>query len=58
MIEGRHAGNIFLGQFFFEDEMPDRELFIRQAGIYGFNESDYMDALGLVPKWSRELLIM
>jgi len=54
MVEGRHVGNIFLGQFFFEDEMPDKELFIKQAGRYGFNERDYMDALGRVPKWSRD----
>jgi len=54
MIEGRHLGNIFLGQFFFEDEILDRELFIRQACSYGFNKKDYMDALDRVPKWSRD----
>ncbi len=51
---GKHIGNIFLGQFFFEDELPDYDLFRDQARKYGFDEAEYMAALDRVPRWSRE----
>jgi PAS domain S-box-containing protein len=47
-------GNLFLGQFFFDDERPDRNLFRKQAQRYGFNEEEYLAALDRVPRWSRE----
>jgi PAS domain S-box-containing protein len=53
-IAGNHAGYLFLGQFFFEDEEPDRELFRRQAQQYGFDEQEYLSALDRVPRWKRE----
>lgn len=54
MVGGRHMGNIFLGQFFFEDETPDEELFRAQAREYGFDEQAYMTALERVPRFSRD----
>ena len=55
MILGdRHLGNLFLGQFFFEDAPPDREVFRDQARRYGFDEESYLDALDRVPRWSGE----
>jgi PAS domain S-box-containing protein len=54
MVGDKHLGNIFLGQFFFEDEEPDREIFRRQAQLYGFDEKEYLEALDRVPRWSRE----
>ncbi len=45
MVEGRHVGNLFTGQFFFEDEPPDHQLFMEQAGRYGFDEQQYLAAL-------------
>lgn len=54
ILSGRHMGNLFLGQFFFDDERPDRNLFREQAQRYGFNEEEYLAALDRVPKWSRE----
>ncbi len=54
MVGDKHLGNIFLGQFFFEDEEPDREVFRRQAQLYGFDEKEYLEALDRVPRWSRE----
>ncbi len=50
----QHIGNIFLGQFLFEDEQPDRQLFIEQARRYGFNEEKYLEALDRMPRFSRE----
>ncbi len=50
----QHVGNIFSGQFFFEDEPVDYELFRFQARQYGFNEEEYIAALEKVPRLSRE----
>ena len=54
MVSGQHIGNIFAGQFFFDDEPLDYELFRSQARKYGFNEEEYMEALEKVPRLSRE----
>ena len=54
IVGGQHVGNIFLGQFFFEGEPLDYELFRFQARRYGFNEEEYIAALEKVPRLSRE----
>lgn len=56
VVGGKHLGNIFVGQFFFEDEEPDYELFKKQAQKYGFNEHDYIEALNRVPRWTHETI--
>ncbi len=53
-VAGEHVGNIFTGQFFFEGETADRELFRSQARTYGFDEEAYLAALDRVPHLSRE----
>ncbi len=53
-VGGKHVGNIFLGQFFFENESPSRDLFREQARQYGFNEAEYLAAFDRVPRWSQE----
>ncbi len=54
IVGGKHLGNLFLGQFLFEDESPDYEAFRSQASQYGFDEQQYLAALERVPRWSRE----
>ncbi len=54
VLGGKHFGNIFLGQFFFEDEIPDRMFFREQAHLYGFDEKAFLEALDQVPRWSHE----
>jgi PAS domain S-box-containing protein len=54
MLGDRHLGNLFLGQFFYDDETPDSSVFIDQAEKYGFDREQYMEALKKVPRWSRE----
>jgi PAS domain S-box-containing protein len=49
-----HLGNIFLGQFLFDDETVDYEVFRQQAHRYGFNEQEYIAALDKVPRWNRK----
>ena len=52
IVEDEHVGNFFTGQFFFED--PDVDFFRRQARQFGFDEQEYMSALGRVPVLSEE----
>ncbi len=54
MLGDKAVGNLFLGQFFFEDEEVDEELFRQQARRYGFDEHEYIEALRRVPRWDRE----
>jgi PAS domain S-box-containing protein len=54
MVGGRHVGNVFIGQFFYEGETPDVALFREQARKYGFDETEYLAALDRVPCFSRE----
>ncbi len=56
VIGGEQKGNLFLGQFFFEDEKVDYDYFRQQAIKFGFNEKEYVDALKRVPRLSREKL--
>lgn len=53
-VSNRHLGNIIAGQFIFDDEPLDYELFRAQARKYGFNEEEYLKALKKVPRLSRE----
>ncbi|HET6420834.1 MAG TPA: PocR ligand-binding domain-containing protein [Geobacteraceae bacterium] len=54
MVEGIHLANMFLGQFFYEGETPDREIFVRQAVEFGFDLESYMEAFDRVPVFSLE----
>lgn len=54
MVEGQHVGNIFSGQFFFDDEPLNYEIFRSQARQYGFDEEEYIKALEKVPRLSRK----
>ncbi|MDD2338197.1 MAG: PAS domain S-box protein, partial [Geobacteraceae bacterium] len=52
-VEGEHVATFFTGQFFYEDDLPDREKFHAQAVELDFNEKDYLSALDRVPVFSR-----
>jgi serine phosphatase RsbU (regulator of sigma subunit)/anti-sigma regulatory factor (Ser/Thr protein kinase)/ligand-binding sensor protein/putative methionine-R-sulfoxide reductase with GAF domain len=54
LLGEQHLGNVFSGQFFFQDEYPDVELFRAQARRYGFDEEQYLAALDRVPRLSPE----
>lgn len=54
IIGGKHFGNLFSGQFFFDDESPDYEFFRDQARHYGFDEEEYIAAIDAVPRLSRK----
>ncbi len=54
MVGGKHVGNIISGQFFFEDEPLDYELFRSKARKSGFNEEEYIAALKKAPRLSKK----
>lgn len=56
IVAGKHLANLFMGQFFFEDEVPDRETFTRQAEAYSFDKEEYLAALERIPRRSREMV--
>ncbi|HPF69549.1 MAG TPA: PocR ligand-binding domain-containing protein [Candidatus Krumholzibacteria bacterium] len=55
-IRGRHVGNIFTGQFFYDDDEVDEAFFVRQAGQHGFDREAYLAALRRIPRYSRETI--
>lgn len=52
-IEGRHVGNIYSGQFFYEDDEIDEAAFEERARRYGFDPAEYLAALRSVPRFSK-----
>ena len=54
IIGGEHLATFFTGQFFYEDDKPDLEYFRAQAREFGFDEAEYLDALGKVQVCTRE----
>jgi PAS domain S-box-containing protein len=56
MVGGRQFGNIFSGQFFFEDDNVDYDLFRGQAERYGYDEEAYITALDRAPRITREAM--
>ena len=47
MVGGVHVANVFTGQFL--TEAPDLAFFCKQAQQFGFDESNYLDAIGKLP---------
>ncbi|MCW3787484.1 PocR ligand-binding domain-containing protein [Plebeiibacterium sediminum] len=47
IVDNQHLGNLFTGQFFFEE--PDFLFFKKQAKKFGYNESEYLKSLSKVP---------
>ena len=56
IVGGKHMGNLFSGQFLFNDEVPDEDVFRAQARHYGFDEEAYIEALRTVPRRNRKTM--
>lgn len=54
IISEEHIATVFLGQFFYEDEIIDIEYFRGQAIEFGFDEKEYLTALKKVPVFSKK----
>lgn len=57
VVVGKHLATIFLTQFFFEGELPDRNFFTRQAQDLGYDLKPYLAAIDAMPllriSWRR-----
>jgi len=53
-IGATHAGNIYTGQFFYDDDVVDPARFAALAEEYGFDRAAYLEALARVPRISRD----
>ena len=53
-VEGSHLATMFLAQFHFDGEGPDREYFIRQAHEFQYDIDSYLEALDRMPIFSAE----
>ncbi len=56
IIGGEHKGNLYMGQFFFDDQPVDLDIFRKQATEYSFDEREYLDALARVPRLNKSKL--
>ena len=56
VVAGEHIANIYTGQFFFDDDDVDPQVFAERARRLGFNEGAYLEALARVPVISHESL--
>ena len=54
LVAGQHLATMFLGQFFYEGEIPERKFFMRQAREFGFDLEGYLSALDRVPIFTHE----
>lgn len=54
LIDDRHLATFFAGQFFYENDLPDRSRFIKQAEELGFDRDAYLARLDQVPVFSHE----
>lgn len=52
----KHIGNIFTGQFFYDDDEVDESFFIKQAQKYGFDQELYLEVLRRTPRYDRETI--
>ncbi|WP_419662733.1 two component system sensor histidine kinase, hybrid [Desulfosarcina variabilis str. Montpellier] len=55
-IGNKHLGNIYTGQFFYDDDSVAEEMFIQQAEKYGFDKEAYIDAFRRIPRYSRKTI--
>lgn len=53
MVGDAHAGNIYTGQFFYEDQIVDLDRFVAQSRTHGFDREAYLDAVARVPRLSH-----
>jgi PAS domain S-box-containing protein len=54
IVAGKIIGAIYLGQFIYDDDKVDDEVFRNQAKLYGYDKEEYMKALDEVPRVSHQ----
>lgn len=51
-IGHKHIGNIYTGQFFYDDEIVDEARFVQQAEENGFDKNAYLEAFRKIPRYN------
>ena len=54
IVHGDHLATMFLGQFFYENEIPERKFFVDQGLKFGFDLDEYLKTLDQVPYFTYE----
>lgn len=54
LVGKQHLGNLYCGQFFYDDDLVDEAFFVAQAERFGYDELDYLAAIREVPRFSRD----
>ena len=49
-----HLGNLYCGQFFYDDDEIDEDFFTAQAARFGYDQAAYLAAIRAIPRFSRE----
>ena len=50
----RHLGNLYCGQFFYDDDKVDEDYFLAQARRHDYDPEAYLAAIRAIPRFSRE----
>ncbi|HJW25961.1 MAG TPA: EAL domain-containing protein [Rhodocyclaceae bacterium] len=53
-VGSQHLGNLYCGQFFYDDDVADESFFIAQASRFGYDRAAYLAAIREIPRFSRE----
>lgn len=51
---GQHVGNLYCGQFFYDDDVLEESFFVNQANRFGYEPAAYLAAIQEIPRFSRE----
>lgn len=54
IVSGQHLATMFLAQFYFEGEVPERDYFVQQAREFSYDLDSYLAALDRMPIFSAE----
>ncbi|MES2878296.1 MAG: EAL domain-containing protein [Pseudomonadota bacterium] len=50
----QHLGNLYCGQFFYDDDLVDENFFSAQSERFGYDKTSYLAAIHAIPRFSRE----
>jgi len=53
-VAERHLATMFMTQFCIEGEIPERDFYVKQAELFGYDLETYLQALDRVPVFRRE----
>ncbi len=55
-VDKLHLGNLYCGQFFYDDDVVDDNFFIAQAERFGYDKPAYLAAIHELPRFSRDFV--